>query len=159
MNMNETFEKKERYMKFSKIALAFAVMTFLGANVAMSAPGVEKDPLKSRVPADELEDAQDWTNPFKPTAENIAKGKALFTGKATCFTCHGNEGKGDGVAGAALDPGPRNFHNKGLKKKTDGEFMYVIKNGIEGTGMISYAPGIITEEEAALILLFERSLH
>jgi len=144
-------------MKLSKIALAFAAVAILGTSVVgMTA---EKDPLAPRVPEDDMEEAKEWKNPFKPTPENIAKGKALFTGKATCFTCHGNEGKGDGVAGAALNPSPRNFHNKGLKKKTDGEFMYVIKNGIEGTGMISYSPGIVTEEEASLILLYERSLH
>ncbi len=146
-------------MKFSKLILALALVSFVGVGVAQSEPGKEKDPLGPRVPADDMEEAKEWTNPFKPTPENIARGKALYNGKATCFTCHGNEGKGDGVAGAALDPGPRDFTNKGLSAKTDGEFMYVIQNGIEGTGMISYSPGIVTEEEAALILLFERSLH
>ncbi|NOY84909.1 hypothetical protein MNBD_NITROSPIRAE01-813 [hydrothermal vent metagenome] len=146
-------------MKFRKLVLALALVSFFGVSIAQSAPGKETDPLGPKVPEDEMEEAKEWKNPMKPTPANIAKGKALFQGKATCFTCHGNEGKGDGVAGAALDPAPRNFHNPGLKKKTDGEFMYVIKNGIEGTGMISYAPGIITEEEAALILLYERSLH
>ncbi len=144
-------------MKFGKIALAFAVVSIFGASAIGFA--AEKDPLAPRVPADDMEEAKEWKNPKKSTAANIAKGKALFTGKATCFTCHGNEGRGDGVAGAALDPSPRNFHNPGLKKKTDGEFFYVISNGIEGTGMISYAPGIITEEEAALIITYERSLH
>jgi len=93
------------------------------------------------------------------TPDNIAKGKELFTGKATCFTCHGPEGRGDGPAGAALDPSPRNFHNPKLKAKSDGEFNWVIHNGSPGTGMISYAPGIISDEEAALIITFERSLH
>ncbi|MFQ5587245.1 MAG: c-type cytochrome [Nitrospiria bacterium] len=144
-------------MKFGKLVLTFAVASVFGMSVVgMTA---ERDPLAPRVPADEMEEAREWKNPFKATPENIAKGKALFTGKATCFTCHGNEGRGDGVAGAALDPSPRNFHNPGLKKKHDGEFNYVIHNGIEGTGMISYAPGIVTDEEAALIILFERSLH
>ncbi len=144
-------------MKFGKILLTFVAVSVFGASVVGMA--AEKEPLAPRVPADDMEEAKEWTNPFKPTPENIAKGKELFAGKATCFTCHGNDGRGDGVAGAALDPAPRNFHNPGLKKKSDGEFMYVIKNGIEGTGMISYTPGIVTEEEAALILLYERSLH
>lgn len=146
-------------MKFGKLALALALTAAFGASMAMSEPGKEDDPLRPRVPADEMEDAREWENPFKATPENIAKGKELFTGKATCFTCHGNEGRGDGIAGQALDPGPRNFHNPGLKKKSDGEFNWVIHNGSEGTGMISYAPGIVTSEEAALIILFERSLH
>lgn len=146
-------------MKLSKIALALAFVMVFGVGFAQAEAGKENDPLAPRVPEDDMEEAKEWKNSFKSTPANIAKGKALFTGKATCFTCHGNEGRGDGIAGAALDPSPRNFHNKGLKKKTDGEFMYVIKNGIEGTGMISYSPGIVTEEEASLILLYERSLH
>jgi mono/diheme cytochrome c family protein len=98
-------------------------------------------------------------NPLPATPENIAKGKEIFTGKGTCFTCHGNEGKGDGLAAAALDPSPRNFTNPEFHKvRTPGEMFWIIKNGSAGTGMISYAPGIITEDEAWLAILFERSL-
>jgi len=146
-------------MKFFTTALAVFAVMVMSVSIAMSEPGKEKDPLLPRVPEDDLEEAREWKNPFEATPENIAKGKELFNGKATCFTCHGNDGRGDGIAGAALDPGPRNFHNKAFRdKKSPGEYMYVVKNGSEGTGMISYAPGIVTEEEAALIILYERSL-
>ncbi len=143
-------------MRFSRLALVFVVASVFGVSIGLTA---ERDPTLPRVPEDEIEEAREWVNPFKSTPENIAKGKALFTGKATCFTCHGNEGRGDGIAGAALDPSPRNFHNPKLKAKADGEFNWVIHNGSEGTGMISYSPGIVSDEEAALIILFERSLH
>lgn len=145
-------------MKLGITALALIAASIFSVSVAMSEPGVEKDVATARVPEDEMEEAREWTNPFKPTPENIAKGKALFVGKATCFTCHGNEGKGDGVAGVALDPGPRDFHNPLMKSREAGEYMWVVANGIEGTGMISYTPGIVSEEEAALIILFEMSL-
>ncbi len=145
-------------MKFGITALALFTATLFSVSVAMSEPGKESDVGKARVPADEMEEAREWKNPFPATPENIAKGKALFTGKATCFTCHGNEGKGDGIAGAALDPGPRDFHNPLMKNRQAGEYMWVVQNGIEGTGMISYSPGIVSEEEAALIVLFEMSL-
>ncbi|MFQ5780955.1 MAG: c-type cytochrome [Nitrospiria bacterium] len=143
-------------MKFGKIGLLSLFTMVFGASMGLSA---ERDPTLPRVPADQIDQARAWKNPFPATPENIAKGKALFTGKATCFTCHGNEGRGDGPAGAALDPSPRNFHNPRLKAKSDGEFFWVITNGSAGTGMISYQPGIVTEEEAALIILYERSLH
>lgn len=146
-------------MKYGMIALALFAATIFSSNVAMSEPGVEKDVGTPRVPEDEMEEAREWTNPFKATPENIEKGKALFVGKATCFTCHGNEGKGDGIAGAALDPGPRDFHNPLMKNRQAGEYMWVVANGVEGTGMISYTPGIVSEEEAALIILFEMSLR
>ena len=39
----------------------------------------------------------------------VAQGKQLFM--TTCSTCHGVEGKGDGIAAAALNPRPRNFQS------------------------------------------------
>jgi len=44
-----------------------------------------------------------------PTPEFIAKGKELFA--ANCKSCHGDNGMGDGTAGAALAKKPRNFHS------------------------------------------------
>jgi len=148
-------------MLFLKIGVAKIVFSFLlvvsfGVKHAIPA---ERDPLLPRVPVDQMDQARRWKNPFEATPENIAKGRALFTGKGTCFTCHGQDGRGDGFAGAGLDPAPRNFHNPRLRMKSDGEFNWVIHNGSAGSGMLSYAPGVITSEEAALIILYERSLH
>jgi mono/diheme cytochrome c family protein len=39
-------------------------------------------------------------NPNAPTAESIARGKAMF--KIYCVPCHGNSGTGDGLVGAKL---------------------------------------------------------
>lgn len=143
-------------MAFWKIVFALLLVTLWGVDISRSA---ERDPTLPRVPVDKIEEARRWKNPFSATPENIAKGRALFTGKGTCFTCHGQDGRGDGFAGAGLDPSPRNFHNPALRSKSDGEFNWVIHNGIAGSGMLPYAPGIITSEEAALIILYEKSLH
>jgi len=143
-------------MEWGKGVLTVTIAT--GILIGMSY-AAERDPLAPRVPPDQMAAAKAWKNPYQPTPENIAKGKELFTGKATCFTCHGNEGRGDGPAGAALDPSPRNFHNPKFDQvKSPGEMLWLIKNGSAGTGMISYSPAIVTEDEAALIILFERSL-
>jgi hypothetical protein len=118
----------------------------------------EKDPLKTRVPADELADAKAMKNPIPVNDANLAKGKALFEGKGTCFNCHGKAGDGNGPAGAILNPSPRNFTNcKFHKKRKDGELFWVIKNGSAGTGMVSLVPGTITEEEAWIIINYERT--
>jgi len=137
---------------------------FLGISAAlmlMSATVVvaeERDPLKPRVPPDQMSDAKQMKNPVEANAANIAKGKALFEGKGTCFNCHGKEGKGDGPAGAILNPSPRDFTNcKFHKKRKDGELFWVIKNGSAGTGMVSLIPAAITEEEAWTIINYERS--
>ncbi len=119
----------------------------------------ERDPLQSRVPPDKIQSVKKEKNPFPATAENIAKGKGIFNGKGTCFTCLGMEGKGDGPAAVGLDPSPRNFTNLAFQAvRTDGELMYVLKNGSPGTAMMPMVGSVVTEEEGWLVLLYVRSL-
>lgn len=67
--------------------------------------------------------------------EVVAKGKEVFA--ANCATCHGDAGKGDGPAGANLDPPPRDltaaddykYGHMALAVYRTGAY------GIEGTGM------------------------
>lgn len=47
-----------------------------------------------------------------------------------CATCHGPEGRGDGPAGAALNPKPRNYHDKAyMSTRTDQQLHDSIFNG------------------------------
>jgi mono/diheme cytochrome c family protein len=99
------------------------------------------------------------TNPFPSTPDNIAKGDGLYHGKGTCFVCHGTKGQGDGPASVGFDPSPRNFANPEFHQaRTDGELMWVLKNGSAGTAMVPVVGSVINEEEGWLILLYERSL-
>ncbi len=126
------------------------------ASFAFSA---EEQLARPRVPADRLKEVQALKSPFKPNPENISKGKAIFEGKGTCFTCHGKGGNGEGLAAAGMDPPPRNFTNAAFHAmRTDGELFWVIKNGSPGTAMMPMVGSVITDEEAWLVLLYERSL-
>ncbi len=137
---------------------SIGLLTALMFVVATVAVAEEADPLKPRVPPDEMADAKAMKNPIPVNAANVAKGKTLFEGKGTCFNCHGKTGEGNGPAGAILNPSPRNFTNcKFHKKRKDGELFWVIKNGSAGTGMVSLVPSTITEEEAWTIINYERS--
>jgi len=129
--------------------------------VLLPALGVsaERDPLQPRVPQQEMAAAKAMTNPFEASPENIAKGDGLYHGKGTCFVCHGPTGIGDGPASVGLDPSPRNFTNAAFHRaRTDGELMWVLKNGSKGTAMVPLVGSVIDEEEGWLILLYERSL-
>jgi len=143
----------------------------------------ELDPLKPRVPPDKIAKAKGLKPPVPMTPEAVEEGKALFIGKATCFLCHGNEGKGDGPGASGTQVGPRNFTNPEFHKaKTCGEMFWVASNGTkgdfskkdapsnpEGTGMVPYLQnhdseiGIggtptVNESELWKIVFFERSL-
>jgi len=136
-------------------SLLLAGLMVSGITAGATAYAEERDPLAPRVPADQIETAKAWKNPYEATPENVAKGKVLYRVQGNCAVCHGNDGRGNGPAGHALVPLPRNFHNpKFFQVKTPGEIMWVIKHGSPGTGMISYVPVIISEDEAALIILY-----
>ena len=79
------------------------------------------------------------------TPDLLAKGNKIFT--TVCISCHGEAGKGDGPAGASLNPKPRNFTSKdGWKNGTKLTQIYkTLQDGIPGSGMASYE--YLTPEE------------
>lgn len=84
------------------------------------------------------------------TPELIAKGKEVY--KTQCLSCHGEEGKGDGIAGVTLNPKPRNFHStEGWTNGAEFTSIYkTLQEGITARGMASYS-NLPPEERFALI--------
>ncbi len=119
--------------------------------------GAERHVMPPRVPTDKLEEARALKSPLVDSPDIIEKGKALYSGKGTCFNCHGKDGMGNGPAAVGLDPSPRNFHHHGLwRHRTEGEIFWVIKHGIAGTAMIPFG-GMLTDDEIWAIIQYERS--
>jgi mono/diheme cytochrome c family protein len=123
--------------------------------------GSDQDVLRPRVPEDQIEAARAVRNPLPVTPEMIEKGNGLFHGKAFCMTCHGRDGKG---LGGDIDrstfqgPLPRDFTDRDWQAtRTDGELMWILKNGSPGTAMAPFIPLILTEEEAWQVLRYVRS--
>src|SRR5580658_508365 len=54
-------------------------------------------------------------NAFPATPENIAAGQETYT--ENCVLCHGDKGKGDGIAGRTSKIPPANFTDKELLAK------------------------------------------
>jgi mono/diheme cytochrome c family protein len=92
--------------------------------------------------------------------ESIAAGKAVFEGAGTCATCHGATGAGDGDAGKALDPPPRNLHAAADYKYGAGPhgIYRTVMYGVEGTGMAPLE-GVLTEEQIWQVTAYVQSLQ
>lgn len=128
---------------------------------AMSANAGELDIMKPRVTADQIAAAKAMKPPFAVTADMIAKGKDVFTGAGTCYTCHGSAGDGNGPGAAGMDPAPRNFTNSQFEQvRTAGEMFWVVSNGSPlQPAMVGFVTaGQITEKQAWEAVIYERSL-
>lgn len=86
---------------------------------------------------------------------NAEAGKKVYDAK--CTLCHGAAGKGDGPAGASLNPKATNFTDKEKMKKSDDEFFKSISDGVKGTSMIGYA-GSTSEADRWNLVAYIRSL-
>lgn len=76
--------------------------------------------------------------PWVSSPELVTYGAKLY--KTNCAMCHGEQGLGDGAAGAGLNPKPRNLV-EGKWTQGDGIIAHfaVLQNGIKGGSMASYA--------------------
>lgn len=75
---------------------------------------------------------------LQPSEELIALGKDSYT--KNCVSCHGATGKGDGPAGASLNPKPRNYHQKDgwTNGRTFSDMYKTLEEGIIDKGMNSF---------------------
>lgn len=140
-----------------KVMLAAA----LSLQVLTHGWAAEREVLRPRVPKDQIEAARAVRNPLPATPEMIEKGKGLFHGEAFCLTCHGRDGKGlgDDIDRSTFHGAlPRDFTDREWQAtRTDGELMWILKNGSKGTAMAIFVGPIITEEEGWQLILYVRS--
>jgi len=98
-------------------------------------------------------------NPVAVSEDAVAAGRAIYHGKGTCSACHGETGRGDGPAGEMTRPRPRDFTDPMFHAlRSDGELFWTLKYGIPGTGMISFVPRILSEQEAWTVIRYIRTL-
>lgn len=90
--------------------------------------------------------------------ENVAKGKEVYL--KTCAPCHGEGGKGDGPASAALNPKPRDHTNGAYMDTLSNQHLYtVIKQGGASFGFPTMpAQPQLSDDDVKNTIAFVRSL-
>ncbi len=73
------------------------------------------------------ESANAMINPFRGNTKATEQGKALYTN--LCVACHGEKGKGDGVASAGLSVPPADHTSSKVQNQTDGVIFWKIFTG------------------------------
>ena len=76
--------------------------------------------------------------------------------KSNCSACHGEQGKGDGIASGSLDPKPADLAKVGTQVGDDYLF-WRISEGKPGTSMVAWK-GILDEEQIWQVVTFIRTL-
>jgi mono/diheme cytochrome c family protein len=71
--------------------------------------------------------AQNIKNPIEASLTVVKEGKVLYS--SNCAPCHGEKGKGDGPAAAALNPKPADHTSSSLLAETDGSLFWKISEG------------------------------
>jgi mono/diheme cytochrome c family protein len=91
-------------------------------------------------------------NPMAASAASIARGSQIF--QTHCASCHGAGGKGDGPAGAALNPKPVDLTSM-AGHHPDGDFAWKIANG---RGPMPGWKGVLSEPQIWDSVNFVQSL-
>lgn len=85
------------------------------------------------------------TNPYLPDEESLKMGQQLFA--ENCAACHGERGRGDGLAAASLSLQPPDFGSGHLDIHTDGDIFYWIQNGLSPTSPMPAFKDRLTDDE------------
>lgn len=98
-------------------------------------------------------EADKLINPVMGQEEAIKGGKKIYS--TLCAICHGDKGKGDGIAGAALNPKPTDFTISDFHAQSDGAIYWKITEG--RAPMASYK-ATLSEEKRWQLVSYLRTL-
>ena len=128
--------------------ILFVILALTAVTLAACGGGADAVSTVAGVPAE----FAGQTNPLG--ADAATEGANIF--KTDCESCHGPQGHGDGPAGFALDPQPKNLAV--LQATAGDDYLYWrINGGKDGTSMIAWK-GVLTNEQIWQVIAFIRTL-
>jgi predicted CXXCH cytochrome family protein len=154
-------------MPFRKIAV-IAVALFALAAIALygyivsggltarqSPPALEKNVTRWMLDVSVPDSAKTMKNPLLTDSGSVDvfAGQDLY--KQKCEVCHGYDGSGKTDAGAGLYPQPLDLQGPEVKRATDGELFYFIRNGIRNTAMPGWQ---MPDQDTWRLVVFIRNL-
>lgn len=132
--------QNDSYNRGGYIAFLFSMIFSLGffVYVAVMQPGIDlKEVPEVSAATQSLADVTKIEKPWEPNNDMLEHGKKTFANN--CAVCHGEKGLGDGVAGKALNPPPRNFVEGKWKRGGDSVALFTtVTEGLPGTSMAAF---------------------
>ncbi len=123
-----------------------------GVDLGENVKSVESAMAKSNEPKFDITKEKE---PWVENANVAAYGATVF--QTNCSMCHGEKGLGDGAAGAALNPKPRNLVEGQWKNGGDSISLFnTLSNGLAGTSMPGFAQ--VKKEDRWALVQFIRSI-
>jgi len=169
MDFKDLLKKPVKLFGYSYFYI-LGVLMLLGVFYAWNLNTLERNALMPSLPADSSGFVQDIplqtptvlppVDVLKvgvPSDSLVTRGREVF--RANCTSCHGDNGMGDGPAGATMNPHPRNFHTapgwtNGAKVS---QIFRTLTDGIVRNGMASYS--YLPPRERFALAHYVRTFH
>lgn len=105
-------------LKQLKYLVVFIAVLLVSSTITAQSKGSKWEPPKV---------ANDVKNPLASDATSLKEGKTMYT--TYCTPCHGDKGKGDGVAAASLSVKPADHSSAVVQNQTDGAIFWEMSEG------------------------------
>ncbi|HVA97878.1 MAG TPA: c-type cytochrome [Bacteroidia bacterium] len=117
-----------------QVRILLVSFTLLGAIFLMS----YKTPVQHNTVWSSPKSADTLKNPLKGNVASIEKGKKIYD--QYCVVCHGQKGRGNGIAASTLNPRPADHASAKFQAQTDGAIYWKLTHGNQAhSAMTSYA--------------------